>query len=280
MTAAVAAHLMRGVWRPVEGLAFVWWTVVVVAVAVALVAWGALGQARDAVVRSLKERARRAEEDQERRVLQARADERARLAWEMHDVLAHRLTIVATYTGALAYRPDASPERLAEAADIVRSGVQLALRELRDVVRFLRDDEATAEPLTPQPDLAELAALVDETRTSGTPVELRCSLDLGAEVPVQLAATAYRVVQEGLTNVRKHATGAPTRVDVVHDGASMIVTVTNDVRATGRDPVIAATGGGLGLIGLGERVALLGGRLRHGRTDGQYQLEASLPWPE
>ena len=141
-------------------------------------AWGALGQARDAVVASLKERARRAEEDQEQRVQRARADERARLAWEMHDVLAHRLTIVATYAGALAYRPDAPPERLAQAAEIVRSGIQLALQELRDVVRFLRDDDATSVRLTPQPDLADLTALVEETRTSGTPVDLHCSVDV------------------------------------------------------------------------------------------------------
>ena len=277
--AAVVAHLVRGVWRPIEGLSFVWWTIVVVAVAVALVAWGALSQARAAVLAALKERARRAEEDQEQRVQRARADERARLAWEMHDVLAHRLTIVATYAGALAYRPDAPPERLAEAADIVRSGIQLALQELRDVVRFLRDDESTSAGLMPQPDLADLAALVEETRTSGTPVDLHCSVDVGADVPAQVARTAYRVVQEGLTNVRKHAAGAPTRVDVTRERGSIVVTVANDDLAAQSDPAIARSGGGIGLIGLGERVELLGGQLRHGRAQGQYRLEASIPLP-
>jgi signal transduction histidine kinase len=277
--AACVAHLVRGVWRPIQGLAFVWWTIVVVAVAIALVAWGALSQARAAIVASLKERARRAEEDQEQRVHQARADERARLAWEMHDVLAHRLTIVATYAGALAYRPDAPPERVAEAADIVRSGVQLALQELRDVVRFLRDGEETSVRLTPQPDLADLPALVAETRLNGTPVDLHCSVDVDADVPAQIARTVYRVVQEGLTNVRKHAAGAPTRVEVTRSGGSMIVTVTNDDRAAQPDPAIAESGGGIGLIGLRERVELLGGQLRHGPTQGQYRLEASIPWP-
>jgi signal transduction histidine kinase len=274
--AAVAAHLVRGVWRPIEGLAFGWWAIVVFAVAVALVAWGALRQARDSIVASLRDRARRTEEDQERRVQQARADERARLAWEMHDVLAHRLTIVATHAGALSYRRDIPAQRLAEAADIVRSEVQLALQELRTIVRVLRDD--TAAGLTPQPDLADLAALVEETRTSGTPVELACSVDLGADVPPEVAGTAYRVVQEGLTNVRKHAFGAPTRVDVTREGESMIVAVTNDAGGAPPDPAIAGSGGGLGLIGLRERVELVGGRLRHGRTHGRYRLEASIPW--
>jgi signal transduction histidine kinase len=243
------------------------------------VAWGALGQARDSLLAALKERARRAEEDQERRVQQARADERALLAWEMHDVLAHRLTIVATYAGALAYHPNAPPERLTEAAEIVRSGVQLALQELRDVVRFLRDDQAPSEQLTPQPKLADLTALVEETTAGGTPVELRCTVDLGPDMPGQVARTAYRVVQEGLTNVRKHASGAPTRVELVRAGASLVVTVTNDERATKPDPGLAGSGGGVGLIGLRERVELVGGHLHHGRANGQYRLEASIPLP-
>ena len=113
--AGVVTHAIRGLWRPIESLPFAWWLVIVVAVEGALVAWGQLSQARRALLESLRERARRAEAEQARRVAEARAAERARIAREMHDVLAHRLSLLATYAGALEYRPDAPPAQLARA---------------------------------------------------------------------------------------------------------------------------------------------------------------------
>ena len=114
----------------------------------ALLGFGALTQARAALLISLRDRARRAEAEQDRRVAEARVAERARIAREMHDVLAHRLSLVATYAGALEYRPDASREQLAAAAGIVRDGVHQALDELREVVTVLRGMTTTGRRRT------------------------------------------------------------------------------------------------------------------------------------
>ncbi|HEY1343654.1 MAG TPA: histidine kinase dimerization/phosphoacceptor domain-containing protein, partial [Streptosporangiaceae bacterium] len=102
--AGVVAGAVQGLWRPFGGLPYIWWLVIVIAVEAALVAWGQLTQARRALISSLQERARRAEAEQGRRVAEARAAERTRIAREMHDVLAHRLSLLATYAGAIEYR--------------------------------------------------------------------------------------------------------------------------------------------------------------------------------
>ncbi len=123
-----------------------------------LVGWGALTQARQALIQSLRERAERAEAEQDHRVAEARAQERARIAREMHDVLAHRLSLLATYSGAMEYRPDSSPEQLSRAAGVIRTGAHQALDELRQVITLLREDEPddglTLQP--PQPGLSDL----------------------------------------------------------------------------------------------------------------------------
>ncbi|MBX9243627.1 sensor histidine kinase, partial [Actinotalea ferrariae] len=122
------------------GLPLGWWVVLVVLTHAALLGWGALAQAREEVLRQLADRARRAEADRDRVVRDARAEERARIAREMHDSLAHRLSLVATYAGALEQRPDATPQERATAAGVVRAGVRQALDELREVVGVLRAD--------------------------------------------------------------------------------------------------------------------------------------------
>lgn len=154
---------------------YVWWVVLDVAVHAALLAWGAQARTQAQLVAGLRDRAVRAETEQARRVDEARGAERARIAREMHDVLAHRLSLVATHAGALEYRPDAPPERLAQAAGVVRVGVRQALDELREVVTLLRSP--TDEPLTPQPGVGDLDRLVEETRATGTPVSRRGTLE-------------------------------------------------------------------------------------------------------
>ncbi len=121
--------------------AFVWWAVLVVVAYGLLIGWGAYVQARRALLWSLRERAQQAEATQAQRVAEARRLERHRIAREMHDVLAHRLSLVSTYAGALEYRPDSSPERIAAAAGVVRAGVHQALDELREVILVLRDED-------------------------------------------------------------------------------------------------------------------------------------------
>ena len=269
---AVATHLVRGLWRP-EGLPYAWWVVLVVAGAAANLGWGALMRSQAALFASLAERARRAEAEQERRVAEARAGERAALAREMHDVLAHRLSLLATYAGALEYRPDASPEQRARAAGVIREGVHDALVELREVVAVLRHDEddyAAALPV-----LADVPALVEEARAAGGAVTLEDEVT-AVDCPPAIGRTAYRVVQEGLTNARKHAAGHPVRVALTGGpGDRLTVRVRNSI--AGAPP--RADSGGHGLVGLTERVRLVGGELDQRRGRDTFEIEAQLPWP-
>jgi signal transduction histidine kinase len=290
----VAAHLIRGAWRP-AGLPYGWWVVVVIAAYAALAAWGMLWRANSALITSLRERAELAESEQARRVTEARAAERTRIAREMHDVLAHRLSLLATYAGALAYRPDAPPEQVSRAAEVVRSGAHQALDELREVIGLLRDTSPAAFPATAPPGLTasgrpvpggdELPQLIAESRAAGTPVETDgTAWDGLAALPGPLGRTVYRVVQEALTNVRKHAPGETARLTVDGGpGPGLTVTVVNRVPPAGA-PTAAGRGGrvpgtGTGVIGLTERAELAGGRLESRAGDGEYALSAWLPWP-
>jgi signal transduction histidine kinase len=274
--ADVAAHLIRGVWRPNGSLPYAWWAVLVIAAGAALVGWGQSDRARQALLASLRERARRAEAEQASRVAEARVAERARIAREMHDVLAHRLSLLATYAGALEYRPDAPPEQLARAAGVVRAGVHQALDELREVITVLRDDD-DVDGKHPLPGLADLDGLIAETRDAGTAVEVTRRVTQPEDLPGGLGRTAYRVVQEGLTNARKHVPGRPVRVLLAgKPGGRLVVELANPVGPA--DPVI--NGSGTGLIGLTERVRLAGGEIGHTiSADGEFVLRAWLPWP-
>jgi signal transduction histidine kinase len=274
--ADVVAHLIRGLWRPNGSLPYAWWAILVIAAGAALVGWGQGDRARQALLASLRERARRAEAEQASRVAEARVAERARIAREMHDVLAHRLSLLATYAGALEYRPDAPPEQLARAAGVVRAGVHQALDELREVITVLRDDD-DVDGKHPLPGLADLDALIAETRDAGTAVDVTRRVTQPEDLPGGLGRTAYRVVQEGLTNARKHAPGRPVRVLLAgKPGGRLVVELANPVGPA--DPVI--NGSGTGLIGLTERVRLAGGEIDHTiSADGEFVLRAWLPWP-
>ena len=274
--ADVAAHLIRGLWRPNGSLPYAWWAVLVIAAGAALVGWGQGDRDRQALLASLRERARRAEAEQASRVAEARVAERARIAREMHDVLAHRLSLLATYAGALEYRPDAPPEQLARAAGVVRVGAHQALDELREVITVLRDDD-DFDGKHPLPGLADLDGLIAETRDAGTAVDVTRRVTQQEDLPGGLGRTAYRVVQEGLTNARKHAPGRPVRVLLAgKPGGRLVVEIANPVGPA--DPVI--NGSGTGLIGLTERVRLAGGEIDHTiSADGEFVLRAWLPWP-
>jgi signal transduction histidine kinase len=280
--AGVAAHLIQGAWRSLGSLPYEWWAVLTVLAYAALVGWGTLLRAHTELVSSLRERAERAEADQARRVAEARASERARIAREMHDVLAHRLSLLATYAGALSYRPDAPPEQMSRAAEVIRAGTHQALDELREVIGVLRSDES-ADPTAggqPLPGMADLDRLIEESRAAGTPVEFDDGgLDAKA-VPEAAGRTVYRVVQEGLTNARKHAPGSAVRVTLGGGpGSGLDVSITNRLPATGA-PAASVPGTGTGLIGLAERLDLAGGTLEQRRDAGEFQLRAWLPWAE
>jgi len=244
----------------------------------AVLAWGMFVRARRQLVLSLRERAARAESEQQLRVEQARVTERTRIAREMHDVLAHRLSLLSMHAGALEFRPDAPPAEVAQAAGVVRASARQALEDLREVIGVLRDGDG--DPATrPQPTLADLPALVEECRVAGVRVRADYRVPQLASAPPAIGRHAYRIVQEGLTNVRKHAPGtvASIRVDG-GPGVGLTVEVSNPASA-GSEHALPLPGAGTGLVGLLERVSLAGGQLEHGWTpDGEFRLRARLPW--
>ncbi|TCO50518.1 signal transduction histidine kinase [Kribbella antiqua] len=273
--AGILGHLIQGLVRPIGNLPFLWFAVLDVAVHAAFLGWGQWTQARLQLLESLRERARKAEAEQGRRVAEARSLERTKMAREMHDVLAHRLSLLATYAGALEYRPDSSPEKLAQAAGVIRTGVHQALDELREVINVLRDDEVYDG--RPQPTFQDLDALIAESREAGTTISYDAAVADSTTLPPATGRTAYRVVQEGLTNARKHAAGHPVTLKMTgQPGDELRIELTNE----GSNGASLTPGSGTGLVGLTERVELAGGTLDHGITPGGgFQLVASLPWP-
>ncbi|MEU8044312.1 histidine kinase [Micromonospora echinofusca] len=252
-----------------------------VVISLCVLAWGMFVRARRQLVVSLRERAERAEAEQQLRVAQARHLERTRIAREMHDVLAHRISLLSLHAGALEFRPDAPPEEVARAAGVIRGSAHAALQDLREVIGVLRAETVTAEdPERPQPTLGDLPALVEESRAAGVRVGVRDVVTAGEQVPAAVGRSVYRIVQEGLTNARKHAVGAAVTVDVAGaPGDGLTVEVRNRWPVGGvADPAIP--GAGTGLVGIAERVSLAGGRLEYGRDDsGDFRLAAWLPWP-
>ena len=246
----------------------------------AVIAWGMFVRSRRQLVLSLRDRAERAEAEQQLRVEQARQHERARIAREMHDVLAHRISLLSLHAGALEFHPDASPEEVARAAGVIRASAHDALQDLRTVIGVLRAEGGDGDPEPPQPTLADLPALIEESREAGMQLRFDCRLPDDGTVPVATGRSAYRIVQEGLTNARKHAHGAAVEVTV--EGAAG-TGLTIEIRNRLPVGVAAATeipGTGTGIVGLAERASLAGGRLEHGRTaTGDYRLWVWLPWP-
>jgi signal transduction histidine kinase len=235
---------------------------------VSVVAVAMLIRSQRLLVRSWADRARQAEEGQRLRIEQARLGERERIAREMHDVLAHRISLLAVHAGALEIRRDA-PAGERAAAGVIRQCAYDAVEDLRQVIGMLR------EPVDdrPQPTLDDVPALVEQSRAAGATV----SLDLVHDdtMPAGVGRHAYRIVQEALTNARKHAPGAPVRVAVTGCAEEgLVVEVGNPLGGGGSTP-----GAGAGLVGITERVHLAGGRLEHGPTPaGDFHLRAWLPW--
>lgn len=240
-----------------------------------------IGTRRD-LFGSWQARAETAEREQASRVAEARATERAVIAREMHDVLAHRISLVAMHSGALAYRTDLSAEETTRTAGVIRDNAHLALTELREVLGVLRDPShvgATEAIEPPQPTLASVESLIADEVASGRTITARIDVDSIEAAPSALSRNAFRIIQECLTNARKHAPGVPVRLDVKGGPeAGLEIRVSNPV------PVGAATASGLprsgmGLAGVTERAVLSGGELTFG-TDrrGEFVVRARLPW--
>ncbi|MFC5944279.1 sensor histidine kinase [Micromonospora harpali] len=242
-------------------------------VAVVAYAVGRAVHARRASTEALRERARVAEQNQRSLAEQAVADERRRIARELHDVVAHHVSVMGVLaTGArrvLRRDPDAADEAIATIEDTGRA----TLRELRRLLDVLRTDAEPAADLAPQPGLAGIEPLVEQVREAGLPVTLRVEGEPG---PLEegVALTVYRIVQEALTNALKHAGEATAVVRLTFGAAYLAVEVTD----TGRGPAPGAVRVGHGLVGMRERVGLYGGTLRTGaRPGGGYRVYARIP---
>jgi len=236
---------------------------------------GAVGiyvRTRAQLLSALRERAERAEAEQELLARDAVLTERTRIAREMHDAVGHRVSLMVLQAGAIEMAA-ADQQRVEQLAGQMQTAGRQALDELRQMVGVLRAGEAEDAPLAPQPGLEALGPLVEESRQAGMAVELT-ELPDSARVDPAVSRAAYRIVQEALTNAAKHAPGAPVRVAVAHPAEQLVVRVVN---GPGRASEPAA-GGGYGLVGLAERVRTLGGRLTaEPRLDGGFEVEAELP---
>jgi signal transduction histidine kinase len=246
-------------------------------VMIVAIGWGLFTRARRELITSLQTRAEQLEAEQRLRITQSREAERRRIAREMHDVLAHRISLLSVHAGALEFRRDASNEEVAEAAGVIRANAQSALEELREVIGVLREDIDESIPQPPQPTMGLIPTLIEESRAAGMNIRFIDDVTRGDSIPDALGRTAYRIVQEGLTNARKHASAAAVDVTLVAGPPLVVEILSRRVVGVARNDQLQGTG--TGLIGLAERVALAGGELQHGPDDnGDFVLRAKLPW--
>jgi signal transduction histidine kinase len=199
----------------------------------------------------------------------------------MHDVLAHRISLVAMHAGALSYRTDLSAAEVTRTAGVIADNAHLALTELRQVLGVLRG-EPSAQGVTepPQPTLADLPELLGTAASAGTPVRVdRAALQPERAVSETVSRTAYRIIQEGLTNARKHAPHHPVELRLAHSAGRLEIQLRNP-SGSGGPAASPPPGSGVGLLGLGERAALAGGSLSSTlEPDGTFVLRAWLPCP-
>jgi signal transduction histidine kinase len=228
----------------------------------------------DALVRQADGRA----ESERQRTARVLAEERLRIAQELHDIVGHSMSVIAVQAGVGAHVLDQHPERARAALDTISATSRGTLAEMRRLLGMLRDSDG-APTNAPAPCLADLPRLVADVRAAGVPVTL--DLDTGVGASAGLELSAYRVVQEALTNVIKHA-GRPTRVDVTirHLPDALVVQVVDDgCGPTATAAPIGADGAGHGLVGMRERVEVWGGELTVGPAPGGgYRVDARLPY--
>jgi signal transduction histidine kinase len=282
-------------------ITYPWWAAFawVLTYHVTVVALGLYFRARRGLVASLHEQVRQAKAAQHLMADGARRAERARIAVEMHDVLAHRVSLIALHAGGLEIRPDLPPREVRDTAVLIGSTARQALAELRDIIGVLRDtdrgDTSRAEaPRTPQPQLLDIERLVGEYRQAGLDIALDLLVDDPGTAPGPLGRDAYRIVREALANVTKHAAGSAAAVSLRgRPGEGLRVAVRSKLPAAPASaslpsersgltlPATELPGAGLGLVSLAERVALAGGTLTHGPDGkGDFVLTATLRWEE
>ncbi|MEZ7004232.1 sensor histidine kinase [Streptomyces sp. AD55] len=272
MTVLTGAAMLAGPppWYAQENLAVFAWT------GIGATAGDAV-RSRRAFVHAIRERAEKAERTREEEARRRVAEERLRIARDLHDVVAHHIALVNVQAGVAAHVMDRRPDQAKEALAHVRAAGRSALEELRATVGLLRQSGDPEAPTEPAPGLDRLDELVATFRNAGMRVEV-ARADQGTVLPTAADLAAYRIIQEALTNVRKHAgADAAAEVSVVRAGTDVEVTVLDD--GTGEPaPDAAPDGGGHGLLGMRERVTAVRGTLTTGpRYGGGFRVHAILP---
>ena len=256
-----------------------WWVIGIsnVTFATLQLGWGMYIGSRRELFWELSRRAELAEAERDERANRAREHERARIAREMHDVLGHRISQISMQAGAMVFREDLSGDELREGAALIRDNANDALTDLRGVLGVLRDTETGRIIEPPQPTYDDVPRLVASARAAGMRIAFEDGLSpSGPGMPARVGRTVYRILQEGLTNAGKHAPGATVTLRVAGSpGEGVDVVVRNPLGFAG-DP---EPGAGFGLVGLGERAELSGGRLDHRAADGVFVLHGWIPWP-
>ncbi|AYC41873.1 sensor histidine kinase [Streptomyces griseorubiginosus] len=270
MTVLTGAAMLAGPlpWYAQENLGIFAWT------GIGATAGDAV-RSRRAFVQAIRERAEKAERTREEEARRRVAEERLRIARDLHDVVAHHIALVNVQAGVAAHIMDKRPDQAKEALAHVREASRSALNELRATVGLLRQSGDPEAPTEPAPGLARLDELVGTFRSAGLHVEV-ARADHGTTLPAAVDLAAYRVIQEALTNVQKHAgTEAKAEVSVVRVGPNVEITVLDNGNGEDHDP---DGGGGHGLLGMRERVTALRGTLTTGpRYGGGFRVHAILP---
>ncbi|MDQ6748717.1 MAG: sensor histidine kinase [Candidatus Dormibacteraeota bacterium] len=203
------------------------------------------------------------------------SEERARIARELHDVVAHKMSVIVLQAGGALRVLDRDPDKVREVLTNIETQGREALTEMRRVLEVMRVHGVDGPELLPQPGLQDLPALVADVSQAGVPVKLSVAGEVRA-LPPGLDLSAYRIVQEALTNVLKHATGAAADVNVHYGDGKVELLIQNQPGAAAKT-ALRQTGGGHGLVGMRERVSLFGGELHAGPHDGGYRVQALLP---
>ncbi|MFH8486160.1 sensor histidine kinase [Streptomyces longisporoflavus] len=273
MTGLTAVAMLAGPlpWYAQENLGIFAWTGMAAAAGDAV-------RSRRAFVDAIRERAERAERTREEEARRRVAEERLRIARDLHDVVAHHIALVNVQAGVAAHVMDKRPDQAKEALSHVRDASRSALDELRATVGLLRQTGDPEAPTEPAPGLARLDDLVETFRHAGLPVEVTCG-DTVMGLPAGVDLAAYRIIQEALTNVQKHAgTGAKAEVSVIRVGPNAEITVLDDGGGEKKEQSGESDGGGHGLLGMRERVSALNGRCTAGpRYGGGFRVHAILP---
>ena len=241
---------------------------------VASLVLGEVSRGRRRYLEQVEQRALDAERTREEEARRRAGEERMRIARELHDVLAHNISTINVQAGVAAHLLDQNPGNARAALVTIEDASHEALDELRAIVGILREEDGEA-PLEPAPALDAVRELVEVARGTGLDVTLETRGQPPGRMPDAVQLAAYRIVQESLTNVRRHAAGAPARVGLSFELDRLLVTVENDAGAASNG---AGTGAGVGVIGMKERAAAVGGRLHAESFRDGFRVAAELPY--